>query len=182
MGCANRTVGDPQFTGNSSITSWKTQVNHEIDIEIPANCMSKCASTCGVVVQCWCSAGVGLHCVLAAVRPCHVPCTDSTVCAETGVSATMNFTQLKGTGCVGRYNTANLNNYIFATNGGTGPAYSNMCVGVFDKPVAAADKGGDSSSGSDSNEGRSNTGMLLHPKNPPGCTPRRLVGSLTSSL
>ena len=42
----------------------------------------------------------------------------------------MNFTELMGTGCIARHNTANLNNYLFTTNGGTGPAYSDMCVGV----------------------------------------------------
>lgn len=31
------------------------------------------------------------------------------------------------------FQTANLNNYIFTTPGGTGPAYSNMCVAVHDE-------------------------------------------------
>ena len=30
---------DPQFLGNLSLTSWVNEINHEIDIEIPANCM-----------------------------------------------------------------------------------------------------------------------------------------------
>ena len=30
--------------------------------------------------------------------------------------------------CIELYNTANLNNYIYTQNSGTGPAYSNMCV------------------------------------------------------
>lgn len=106
--CAStHAVPDSQFTGNSSINSWKTQVNHEIDIEIPANCM------------------------------------DTSVCAQTSLNSE-NFTQRLGSGCISRYNTANLNNYLFATNGGTGPAYSNMCVGVFEKNTSTSsedDKG-----------------------------------------
>ncbi len=50
--------------------------------------------------------------------------------------------QVSKTGCVGRYHTANLNNYLYATNGGTGPAYSNMCVGVFEKNDTAPDEKG----------------------------------------
>tara|TARA_B110000208_G_C11722447_1_gene413314 strand:- start:362 stop:805 length:444 start_codon:yes stop_codon:yes gene_type:complete len=35
---ALHTEDDPQFLGNNSIAGWVTTVNHEIDIEIPANC------------------------------------------------------------------------------------------------------------------------------------------------
>ena len=55
----------------------------------------------------------------------------------------MNFTQMMGTGCIARYNTANLNNYLFATNGGTGPSYSNMCVGVTEPTGDGSTDGGD---------------------------------------
>jgi hypothetical protein len=49
--CAStHAVPDSQFTGNSSINSWKTQVNHEIDIEIPANCMG---TSCPVRAACY---------------------------------------------------------------------------------------------------------------------------------
>ena len=32
---------DPQFTGNSSIANWRTQVNHEIGLQVPASCMGE---------------------------------------------------------------------------------------------------------------------------------------------
>jgi hypothetical protein len=38
---------DPQFLGNDSIAGWVTTVNHEIDIEIPANCEGT-ANVCNV--------------------------------------------------------------------------------------------------------------------------------------
>ncbi len=38
-----------------------------------------------------------------------------------------NAANVTGT-CVHQYNTANLNNYQFTQNSGTGPAYTNMCV------------------------------------------------------
>lgn len=82
---ANHTEDDPQFLANHSIGGWTTIINHEIDIEIPANCVGQ-LSVCNVT--------------------------------EAGVPGT----------CVGQYNTANLNNYQFTQNSGTGPAYSNMCV------------------------------------------------------
>ena len=31
-------------------------------------------------------------------------------------------------GCPGQFDTANLNNYVFANNNGAGPAYANLCV------------------------------------------------------
>ena len=31
---------DPQFLGNDTFGGWTTMVNHEIDIEIPANCVN----------------------------------------------------------------------------------------------------------------------------------------------
>lgn len=30
--------------------------------------------------------------------------------------------------CIGEYNTANLNAYLWTQNSGTGPGYANMCV------------------------------------------------------
>ena len=62
-------------------------VNHEIDIEIPANC----ANTSNVCNK-------------------DVP----------GVPGAMS--------CIGDYSTANLNNYIYTQNSGSGPAYANMCI------------------------------------------------------
>ena len=92
---------DPQFLGNLSLTSWINEINHEIDIEIPANCMG---TTVCDEPQLPCQAADGFkHC---------------------------NQTDRQGTGCIERYHTANLNNYILTTNGGTGNAYSNMCVKV----------------------------------------------------
>lgn len=35
---AQHKAADPQFLGNSTFGGWETTVNHEIDIEIPANC------------------------------------------------------------------------------------------------------------------------------------------------
>ena len=60
-------------------------MNHEIDIEIPANCEGT-----------------------------------ANVCTQPGPENSET--------CIGKYNTANLNNYIYTQNSGTGPAYSNMCV------------------------------------------------------
>jgi len=37
----NHTHDDPQFLGNYSIGGWTTMLNHEIDIEIPANCVGQ---------------------------------------------------------------------------------------------------------------------------------------------
>jgi hypothetical protein len=37
----NHSSDDPQFLGNASIDGWVTMVNHEIDIEIPANCIGQ---------------------------------------------------------------------------------------------------------------------------------------------
>lgn len=84
---------DPQFPNNASINSWKVEINHEIDIEIPANCEG------------------------------------TTVCTETP-DPSVNFTERERTkpGCINRLNTINMNNYIMTTDGGTGPAYSNMCA------------------------------------------------------
>ena len=31
-------------------------------------------------------------------------------------------------GCAGQFDTANMNNYVFANNAGTGPGYANLCV------------------------------------------------------
>jgi hypothetical protein len=87
-GAAHAAVGpDPQFLGNDTFGGWVTMTNHEIDIEIPANC----AGTANV-------------------------CNNSVPGIE-GAKA-----------CIGDYSTANLNNYLFTQNSGTGPAYSNMCV------------------------------------------------------
>eukprot|EP00750_Incisomonas_marina_P022064 INCI4835.5.p1 GENE.INCI4835.5~~INCI4835.5.p1 ORF type:complete len:485 (+),score=44.94 INCI4835.5:206-1660(+) len=82
----NHSSDDPQFLGNASIGGWTTMLNHEIDIEIPANCVGQ-------------------------LNVCNVTAPDN----------------VTGT-CVGQYNTANLNNYQYTQNSGTGPAYSNMCV------------------------------------------------------
>lgn len=38
---------DPQFLGNNSIGGWVTTTNHEIDIEIPANCVGR-TNVCNV--------------------------------------------------------------------------------------------------------------------------------------
>ena len=38
---------DPQFIGNHTVGGWETTVNHEIDIEIPANC----AATPNVAIE-----------------------------------------------------------------------------------------------------------------------------------
>ena len=40
--CASQHAGDPdpQFLGNDTFGGWTTMVNHEIDIEIPANCVN----------------------------------------------------------------------------------------------------------------------------------------------
>eukprot|EP01029_Cantina_marsupialis_P007904 TRINITY_DN19026_c0_g1_i4.p1 TRINITY_DN19026_c0_g1~~TRINITY_DN19026_c0_g1_i4.p1 ORF type:complete len:570 (-),score=90.73 TRINITY_DN19026_c0_g1_i4:93-1802(-) len=96
--CAEKhETADPQFAGDTSIGSWKTIVNHEIDIEMPASCMD--TSVCGIA---------------------PVP--------------SLNYTERERlhSSCLGRFNTVNLNNYIYTTNGGTGPAYSNMCVAAKD--------------------------------------------------
>jgi hypothetical protein len=62
------------------------------------------------------------------------------VCRTPAIES-MTFDQIKDTGCVGLYNTANFNNYIFTTPGGTGPAYSNMCVGLFEEGDEPGSKG-----------------------------------------
>lgn len=63
-------------------------VNHEIDIEIPANCAGHDAAM---------------------------------VCDQPGpVEGSLT--------CIGKYNTANFNNYVYTDGSGTGPAYSNMCA------------------------------------------------------
>ena len=79
---------DPQFLGEASFAGYLTKVNHEIDIEIPANCQ-------GTVNVC---------------------------------DAKLNVSWGKQGVCTNLYNTANFNNYIYTNTGGTGPAYSNMCI------------------------------------------------------
>ena len=83
----NHSTPDPQFLGNDSFTGWVTTVNHEIDIEIPANCVNT-SNVC-----------------------------DSEVPGAPGARS-----------CNGDFSTANLNNYIYTQNSGSGPAYANMCV------------------------------------------------------
>ncbi len=64
-------------------------MNHEIDIEIPANCEG-------------------------TKNVCNTPGPEN---SQT---------------CIGAYHTANLNNYQYTQNSGTGPAYMNMCVNASD--------------------------------------------------
>lgn len=102
--CHLRSGRDMQFLGNASIVSWKNQLNHEIDIEIPANCM-------GTTV-------------------CDATANDCPVLDSSGKEdfTWCNASARVGTGCIKRFDTANLNTYQWTTNGGTGPAYANMCV------------------------------------------------------
>lgn len=86
---AKHSIPDPQFLGNATFGGWTTMVNHEIDIEIPANCENT-TNVCNKDVP--------------------------------GVPGALS--------CAGDYSTANLNNYIYTQNSGSGPAYQNMCVQV----------------------------------------------------
>eukprot|EP00949_MAST-11_sp_MAST-11-sp1_P000122 g122.t1 len=100
-----------QFLGNASMASWMNKMNHEIDIEIPANCMGT-----------------------AVCRPTAEECSPSH-----GLTAMCNTTAREAYGCINDFNTANLNNYILTTNGGSGFGYSNMCVATHEK-IAAPEK------------------------------------------
>ena len=91
---------DPQWLRNASMVSWLNKINHEIDIEIPASCYD--TEVCGV------TAG-----------QCGLDIEDGKWC---------NTTVRDNTGCVGQFNTMNANNYRLTTTGGTGHAYSNMCL------------------------------------------------------
>ena len=91
---------DPQWLRNASMVSWLNKINHEIDIEIPASCYD--SEVCGV------SAG-----------QCGLDIEDGKWC---------NTTLRDSTGCVRQFNTMNANNYRLTTSGGTGHAYSNMCL------------------------------------------------------
>jgi hypothetical protein len=91
---------DPQWLRNASMVSWLNKINHEIDIEIPASCYD--SEVCGV------SAG-----------QCGLDIEDGKWC---------NTTLRDKTGCVKQFNTMNANNYRITTTGGTGHAYTNMCL------------------------------------------------------
>ena len=91
---------DPQWLRNASMVSWLNKINHEIDIEIPASCYD--SEVCGV-----------------AAGQCGLDIEDGKWC---------NTTLRDTTGCVQQFNTMNANNYRITTTGGTGHAYTNMCV------------------------------------------------------
>ena len=101
---------DPQWLRNASMVSWLNKINHEIDIEIPASCYD--SEVCGVAAgQC------GLH--IEDGKWCNTTLRDTT-------------------GCVQDYSTMNANNYRLTTTGGTGHAYSNMCLRANKKPTKGA--------------------------------------------
>ena len=89
------------------MASWLNKVNHEIDIEIPANCMG--TTVC---------------------KPTAEDCSPSK-----GLTSMCNATAREAFGCIAKYNTANLNNYVLTTNGGSGFAYSNLCVKTEEAPA-----------------------------------------------
>ena len=96
---------DPQWLRNASMVSWLNRFNHEIDIEIPASCYD--SVVCG-----------------GAPQKCSLSIEGGKWC---------NTTLRDQYSCAGDMNTMNANNYIMTTNGGTGHAYTNMCLKAFQK-------------------------------------------------
>lgn len=102
---------DPQWLRNASMVSWLNRVNHEIDIEIPASCYE--SEVCG-----------------GAPEKCSLTIENGKWC---------NTTLRDEFSCAGDMNTMNANNYIMTTNGGTGHAYTNMCLRAFKKTGVLGD-------------------------------------------
>eukprot|EP00946_MAST-07B_sp_MAST-7B-sp1_P001516 g1516.t1 len=90
------------------MVSWLNRVNHEIDIEIPASCYE--SEVCG-----------------GAPQKCSLNIENGKWC---------NTTLRDEFSCAGDMNTMNANNYIMTTNGGTGHAYTNMCLRAFKKSAS----------------------------------------------